>query len=553
MGIRQGGAGSNRLSKLALATLAVLSTNVAAQEFLNSGFEEPFPGSTTPGIQFFQVDENAVVGWETSATDGLIEIWDSGFLGVTSFEGAFHAELNATQPSTLFQTIDTSTGDILRLQFAHRGRDNGAGVQQDTMRVRVVDVATGAVLAEQIVTSDETAWTFTTVPDVLATGASTRLEFTAVSSGGGLTFGNFLDAILLTITGTTLGPGGTLPPGALSPEPVAPSAIAYAVDATVGADMGAIGQHINELWPSGAGLDDHPECETRQDRPKDETRKCHYWHMFAIGAGRWTERDDSDDSDALSSFTDSAIVGAERWFPQHNALVGVAGSVSNFDMKIGETNADYLEGNMASLYGFAQKRWLNNVSARLMVGGGYGEVDTEDNGVLTATTQAKGETHLTQFAADLRLGRYYRMGSRFVEPYVGTRYVLANVDAYEEDGAGSLDRTYSDYTGDTALAYFGVNILQPLMVFTRASALTFDLQGEARMMDIGDGPSYRFSSTNNFTADALEPDDFGGRASLGLSIPIMRKTGEVFARVSGYYGSFETVAGEIFGGVRIGL
>ena len=90
---------------------------IPAVSLENGGFEEPPFGS---GANF--PNQADVTGWSTTASDGRIEIWVSGFNGVPSAEGRQFAELNAFLASTLFQEVPTTPGQTVSWSLAHRGR-----------------------------------------------------------------------------------------------------------------------------------------------------------------------------------------------------------------------------------------------------------------------------------------------------------------------------------------------------------------------------------------------------------------------------------------------
>ncbi|MFI5278521.1 MAG: hypothetical protein ACHQ1E_14705, partial [Ktedonobacterales bacterium] len=48
-------------------------------------------------------DEGNVPGWETTESDHEIEQWAKGYLGAFSAVGTQHVELNANEPSALYQ------------------------------------------------------------------------------------------------------------------------------------------------------------------------------------------------------------------------------------------------------------------------------------------------------------------------------------------------------------------------------------------------------------------------------------------------------------------
>ena len=144
------------------------------------------------------VNASQVPGWKTTATDNLIEIWRQGFLGVPAYDGDQHAELNATQVSTLYQDVTgIAPGSIVGFQFAHRGR---LGV--DTMEFTLTDLGPNGVLGggddtvlfDQQYSDDKTAWGFYTGSGITALGNTVRFSFKSISAAGGdQAIGNFLD------------------------------------------------------------------------------------------------------------------------------------------------------------------------------------------------------------------------------------------------------------------------------------------------------------------------------------------------------------------------
>lgn len=132
---------------------------------------------------------SAITGWETTASDNKIEIWYTGFLGATAPDGRYLAELNANQPSALYQDIDSVPGERLTWSFYHRGR---SGV--DTMELRIGPPG-ATVSQKQFATGRE--WVqYEGLYKVPEGQTVTRFEFAAVSTANGnLTVGNLLDNI----------------------------------------------------------------------------------------------------------------------------------------------------------------------------------------------------------------------------------------------------------------------------------------------------------------------------------------------------------------------
>ena len=189
-----------------------------AATIVNGGFEDP---RFTPGqADYTIIDQSQVTGWSTTASDGRIELWSDGFLGVTAYEGDQFAELNANQVSTLYQDVSgISAGTRLGFGFAHRGR---LGI--DTLRLSISDLGADNVAGSSDdkliytgVYSDGTdAWGYHTSDDLgslFAFGHTMRFAYESVSAAGGSQgIGNFLDAASF---GTYVPPAAVPVPAAL--------------------------------------------------------------------------------------------------------------------------------------------------------------------------------------------------------------------------------------------------------------------------------------------------------------------------------------------------
>jgi hypothetical protein len=193
----------NNVFAFAVASLLGLGVLPTANAGLvNGSFEQPnITGSCVGGGSppcYALVDASLVPGWKTTATDNLIEIWRQSFHGVTAYDGDQHAELNATQVSTLYQDVSgIAAGSIVGFQFAHRGR---LGV--DTMAFTLTDLGSNEVLGggddtvlfTQQYSDGNTAWGFYTGTGIRALGNTVRFSFQSVSAAGGnQAIGNFLD------------------------------------------------------------------------------------------------------------------------------------------------------------------------------------------------------------------------------------------------------------------------------------------------------------------------------------------------------------------------
>lgn len=222
------------------ATLVLQPTSAQAQyiqrSFLNPSFEQPVFGS--PGQQcYVQVDKNLIPGWETThtpvtgtgncsgfiqTTSNLIEIWTSGFIGVSTATNAGNqfAELNAEQASQLYQNICLIKNETITFSLLHRGRSSATVADVANFLIGLNTDSTKTVFGTFSTTSDGTvtaqpvAQNGATIPPVSNnnaangwvrytgtvpyTGASGNqpVGFAAVSTAGGNnTVGNFLDDV----------------------------------------------------------------------------------------------------------------------------------------------------------------------------------------------------------------------------------------------------------------------------------------------------------------------------------------------------------------------
>lgn len=162
----------------------------------NGDFERP----VIPARSFRQIVDTDVPGWFTTASDRKIEIWSTGYQGVTAPEGNQFAEINATQPGELYQVVDTIPGQSLVWSLAHRARASGA--RGDTMSVNI-GPATGA--ANQTTTFTDVltdGWVRHTGTYVVPAGQTqTRFGFASgPTASNSPSIGNFLDDIFFTTT-----------------------------------------------------------------------------------------------------------------------------------------------------------------------------------------------------------------------------------------------------------------------------------------------------------------------------------------------------------------
>jgi hypothetical protein len=163
---------------------------------VNGEFELPI----IPARSFRQPNQRDVPGWNTTATDGKIEIWSTGFQGVVAQDGNQFAELNATQPSELYQSVDTVPGETLTWSLLHRAR--AAGDIGDTMSVNIGPEGGEPNATYTFTDALSAGWVRHTGEYTVPEGQTvTRFGFeSGPTASGSRSIGNFLDDIYFTTT-----------------------------------------------------------------------------------------------------------------------------------------------------------------------------------------------------------------------------------------------------------------------------------------------------------------------------------------------------------------
>jgi hypothetical protein len=158
--------------------------------FVNGGFETPAIAANSYSIK----PSATVTGWTNSA-ENFIEIWSSGFNGVPAAAGNQFVELNANLPGTLYQTFCLNgAGGSINWSLKHRGR-SGTDVAAVKFGASLATVSTIATM-----TDGNTAWgSYSGTYNIPIGQTSIILAFSAISSTGGLSYGNFIDDIQIVI------------------------------------------------------------------------------------------------------------------------------------------------------------------------------------------------------------------------------------------------------------------------------------------------------------------------------------------------------------------
>jgi hypothetical protein len=158
--------------------------------FVNGSFENP----AIPATSYRILASPLVNGWTNSA-EAFIEIWSTGFNGVPAAAGNQFAELNANVAGNLYQTFCLNgAGGTINWSIKHRGR-SGTDVAAVRFGATLATIATVATM-----TDGNTSWGSYSGTYAIPVGqTSIVLAFTAISSTGGLSYGNFIDDVQIII------------------------------------------------------------------------------------------------------------------------------------------------------------------------------------------------------------------------------------------------------------------------------------------------------------------------------------------------------------------
>ncbi|MDD2870006.1 DUF11 domain-containing protein [Neomegalonema sp.] len=240
-----------------LAPAAATPAAGQARAVVNPGFESHYPASGT--IMYPQAD---VPGWSTTASDGLIEIWNTNNpYAPGSASGNAFAELNASQPGALYQLICFTNNEPLRWSFAHRNRSGGVNPQSVLYEIAALDNSSSRI--QLLATQESYAGTGWQINQNLTgairfTGATGvyRLQFRTLNPGS---YGNLLDDIQIRLSPYVemSFATGSAPEGASAADAAMPAVV---VDGNVAASMnvpiqimgGTATLGVDYTTPSGA-------------------------------------------------------------------------------------------------------------------------------------------------------------------------------------------------------------------------------------------------------------------------------------------------------------
>lgn len=231
----------NKILRIILLAPAFTAATSRAQNLIeNGGFEiqNPPVQVTPPTFKIFPVE--GLPGWSTTASDGKVEIWSSGFSSssggpvytITQPDGFFpnggkyFAELNANVVSTLYQTVSFTKAGAISYSFWHRGR---SGVDTMALQIQALTLGVWHQIYYQEISNGQT-WTQYQGRDIAIVKPGQQLRFNFVSVHGSTTsIGNFLDNVAfgLLVFPDPIVPGevDTNPAVPVQPDPGAPEVV----------------------------------------------------------------------------------------------------------------------------------------------------------------------------------------------------------------------------------------------------------------------------------------------------------------------------------------
>jgi len=165
---------------------------------INGGFETPLISASTPvpvetytGVKLY--NQTDVPGWRTLGPSGAIELWQTITSGVPAHAGQQFNEVQGHSLHSIYQDVTSVPGSTIRWQFAHRGREGN-----DTIEVRLG--STTSTVAQSQFTTGTSGWrVYSGTYVVPANQTTTRFELKPISSVGGASVGNLVDAASLSV------------------------------------------------------------------------------------------------------------------------------------------------------------------------------------------------------------------------------------------------------------------------------------------------------------------------------------------------------------------
>jgi gliding motility-associated-like protein len=178
---------------LLLFVITFLNVNSQCNLLCNTDFEDV---QVTTLNSYIILPQSQVPCWNTTASDGMVEVWGSGYNAgfgpVPSYSGNQFMELNANMVSTLYQNFYAGIGTNVNIQFAHRGR---GGI--DSMSVSIGLVG-GPYVTLGIFGDGNISWGYYSVNYNIPTLGNYSLRFNSISYSA-TTAGNFLDDISIIV------------------------------------------------------------------------------------------------------------------------------------------------------------------------------------------------------------------------------------------------------------------------------------------------------------------------------------------------------------------
>lgn len=320
--------------------------------------------------------------------------------------------------------------------------------------------------------------------------------------------------------------------------------------------VGAIRGRLSALRASSGtsqlaldGFDRSREYQVVQatdDIPILEEASSGRFGVFISGGYRFGEKDNTDQVEGFDFDNTSLTAGAD-YRVSTDLIMGIAFGYSKFNVDFDETvdspngqemendtysvslygtyyatDAFYLDGVIRSGYGdYASDRhiFISNPGGVDVDGDGNPDGDLDRN--------ARGSFDSLFVDVGVRAGYDISLGGPTITPSVGLDYVYAEIDSFEETGAGGLNLAFEDQEAESLTATMGVAASYPISLASGVltpsvnAGWVFELAGDDDGVEFSYAADTTAGTLSRFEIEAEDKDSNFGElgASLALSLP----------------------------------
>ena len=186
--------------------------------------------------------------------------------------------------------------------------------------------------------------------------------------------------------------------------------------------------------------------------------------------GQYATQDETDEDLAYTALTAGLVLGVDKRINENfilGAMASYTGSEIEYDDNRGEAAVNTLRSGVYSTY-YVDNKWYVDSSAT--IGFSWNDVDRQvnlekwdwQNGVATYvdTLKRTANANYESYDASLYIGSGYdfKLGNFTVTPNAWAQYTYYWQEAFEEDGADSLNTNVEDYSNSTLRTQLGAKV-----------------------------------------------------------------------------------------------